>query len=86
MTEGGSYVIDPTTGERTRVEEPTRSAPAGDMPRTADGQMIGLDGLPMASPAEPAPPVDEPTPAEETPAGPGFPFGAGGLTPVEGED
>ncbi|WP_439547857.1 hypothetical protein [Falsiroseomonas sp.] len=51
MEGGGSYIIQ-ADGTRVRAEEPTRSHPAGDAPRNADGQVIGYDGLPVAQSAE----------------------------------
>lgn len=33
---GGSYVLDPSTGQRTLVEEPTVDHPEGNAPRPAE--------------------------------------------------
>lgn len=37
-------------GREEVVEEPTASDPRGDAPRTADGVLIGNDGLPVPDP------------------------------------
>lgn len=52
MEGGGSFIIL-ADGTRVRAEEPTRSHPDGDAPRTADGQVIGNDGLPIGTTVEP---------------------------------
>lgn len=41
---GGRYIIDPKTGERTLVEEPTQPHPEGAGPRDADGNPIPPHG------------------------------------------
>lgn len=33
---GGSYVLDPASGQRTLVEEPTADHPGGNAPRPAE--------------------------------------------------
>ncbi len=48
MEGGGSYIIQ-ADGTRVRAEKPTRSHPEGDAPRTAGGQVIGNDGLPICA-------------------------------------
>jgi len=48
--QGGSYTVDPATGKRTRIEEPTKPHPQGGA-RNADGELLD----------QPAPaPQDEP--------------------------
>ena len=59
-TEGGSYIRHPD-GRLERVEEPTQRHPDGDAARTANGEVIGTDGLPTPPPG----PEARPTPDEE---------------------
>ena len=61
MSTGGSFILH-SDGTRECVQPPTAHHPDGDAPRTADGQVIGTDGLPMPEPVEPTEPPAEPEP------------------------
>ncbi len=63
---GGSYSVDPKTGERTQTEKPTERHPDGDCARDKDGKPLdkAVDKVEPAF-AEPAPkpwekPADSP--------------------------
>lgn len=55
--EGGSYVIDPATGERRQIEPPTRPHAEGDRGRDAQGKPI------QERPGGPQPALPTPAPA-----------------------
>lgn len=55
--QGGSYVLDPKTGKRRRVEEPTRPAESAPASPPAKGETES------GPPAEPAAPEEKPRPA-----------------------
>jgi hypothetical protein len=61
---GGRFLQHPD-GSIERVEEPTAHHPDGDAPRTADGVLIGADGLPVAPPAPPNPEPPPPSAPDE---------------------
>jgi len=60
---GGSYTVDPRTGERKQVEKPTEDHPEGNQARDENGK-------PLDQPAEtqPALPAPASTPPWATPA------------------